>query len=166
MGAEFWSYFVPYQEDIRAALEALRAQEFRAGRFHQPSVVPPGFLGRIFGRQPSKPKPPRTIREAIKIGDTNATGTRSILDMERISDTPGSGALSPLPRDELRRLFGTEQPTREMVEQSEELIERIDRGQGSMLSPTSKESLTGFILPAILLIDDDLAYPFSTANAG
>ena len=33
-------------------------------------------------------------------------------------------------RDELSRLFGTEQPTREMVEQSEELIGRIERGRG------------------------------------
>ena len=128
MGAEFWSYFVPYQEDIRAALEALRDQEFRAGRFWQPPEVHPGFLGRIIGRPPSKPKRPASIREAIKISD--ATGTRSILDMERISDTPASSAVSPVPRDELRRLFGTEQPARAMVEQSEELIEKIDRGQG------------------------------------
>jgi hypothetical protein len=130
MGAEFWSYCVPFQEDVRAALEALREQEFRAGRFYQPAEVQPGFLGRIFGRQPSKPKRPTSIRDAIKIADTNAIGTRSILDMERISDAPASGAVSPVPPDELRRLFGTEQPTREMVEQSEDLIERIDRGQG------------------------------------
>ncbi|HVM63072.1 MAG TPA: hypothetical protein VMV72_19595 [Verrucomicrobiae bacterium] len=130
MGAEFWSYHVPYQADIRAGLEALREQEFRAGRFHQPSLISPGFWGRVFGRQPSKPKPPKSIREAIRIADTNATGTRSILDMERISDAPASGAVSPVPEEELRRLFGTDQPTREMVEQSEELIDRIDRGQG------------------------------------
>jgi hypothetical protein len=130
MGAEFWSYFVPYQEDIRAALETLREQEFRVGRYYQPSEVQPGFFGRIVGRPPSKPKRPTSIREAIKIADTNATGTRSILDMERISDTPASGAVSPVPREELRRLLGTEQPTREMIERSEELLERIGRGQG------------------------------------
>ena len=50
--------------------------------------------------------------------------------MERIADTPSPGTLSPVPPDELQRVFGTEQPTREMVEQSEELIEHIDRGQG------------------------------------
>jgi hypothetical protein len=118
MGARFWSYFVAYQDDVRA------------GRFHQPSVVSPSFLGRIFGRQPSKPPQPISIREAIEIADTNATGTRSILDMERISDAPASGAVSPVPPDELQRIFGTRQPTRRMVEQSEELVERIDRGQG------------------------------------
>ena len=74
MGARFWSYFVPYREDLRAALEALREQEFRAGRFYQPSEVPPGVIGRLLGRPPSKPRPPASIREAIKIADTNATG--------------------------------------------------------------------------------------------
>jgi hypothetical protein len=128
MGARFWSYFVPYQEDVRAALSALREQEFRAGRFYQPPEVQPGFVGRILGRPPSKPRPPTSIREAIKI--SGATGTRSILDMERISHTPDYSAVTPVPPDELRRLLGTDQPSREAVEQSEELIERIDRGQG------------------------------------
>ncbi|MDB6016389.1 MAG: hypothetical protein JWR19_878 [Pedosphaera sp.] len=130
MGARFWSYFVPHQEDIRAALEALREQEFRAGRFWQPSEVQPGFFGRLIGRGPSKPQPPRNIREAIKTADASAIGTRSILDMERISDTPTSSAAWLVPRDELQRLVGTEQPTQKMVKESEELIERIDRGQG------------------------------------
>ena len=130
MGARFWSYFVAYQQDIGAALEALREQEFRAGRFWQPSEVQPGFFGRLLGRPPSKPQPPRGIREAIKIADASAIGTRSILDIERISDTPTSSAAWLVPRDELQRLFGTEQPTRKMVEGSEELTEQIDRGQG------------------------------------
>src|SRR5687767_11184844 len=121
MGAEFWSYFVPYQEDIRAALEALREQEFRAGRFRQPSQIQPGFFGALLGRSPSKPKPPDSIQEAIRIADTDATGTRSILDMERISDSPASGTVTCVPPDDLHRLFGTEQPTRKMVEESDEL---------------------------------------------
>src|SRR6266850_623625 len=110
MGARFWSYFVPYQEDVRAALETLREQEFRAGKFWQPSEVQPGFFGRLLGRPPSKPQPPRSIREAIKIADDSAIGTRSILDMEHISDIPASGSVWVVPPDELRRLLGTEQP--------------------------------------------------------
>jgi hypothetical protein len=130
MGGHFWSHHVPYQEDIRAALEALREQEFRAGRFRLPTQISPGFFGRFLGRKPSKPKPPATIREAIKIAETDATGTRSILDMERISDTPTPATMSPVPREELTRLLGTVQPTREMVENCEELIDAIDRGCG------------------------------------
>ena len=70
----------------------------------------------------------KNIRQAIKLSD--ATGTRSILDMERISATPESSAVSPLPPVDLQALFGTKHPTREMVEGCEELFERIDRGQG------------------------------------
>jgi len=128
MGARFWSYFVPYQEDVRAALDALREQEFLAGRFYQPTEVQPGFFGRIVGRLPSKPKPPASILEARTI--SGATGTRSILDIERISDACDYHAVLLVPRHELRRLLGTEQPTREKVEQCEELVEGVDRGQG------------------------------------
>ena len=130
MGAEFWSHFVPYREDIRTALEELREQEFRAGRFRIPSQIQPGFFGRMFGRHPRKPRPPTTIEEAIRMADTDATGTHSVLDMERISETPASGAVWRLSAEELRCLFGTVEPTRKMVEESEELIDRIDRGQG------------------------------------
>jgi hypothetical protein len=128
MGGHFWSYTVPYQQDIRRALEALREQEFRAGRFWQPDEVQPGFFARLLGRGPSKPRRPASISEALKISD--ATGTRSILDMERVTDTPELGAVSPLRSEELRRLFGTEQPTLEAIEKSDEFIDRLERGQG------------------------------------
>ena len=70
--------------------------------------------------------------KAIEVASTDATGTRSILDMERMSDTPAPAAMSPVPREELTRLLGTPQPTREMVARNceEELIDAIDRGCG------------------------------------
>jgi hypothetical protein len=128
MGGHFWSYSVPYQDDICAALEALREQEFRAGRFWQPAEVQPGFFGRLLGRGSSKPRRPASIREALKISDT--TGTRSILDMDRVTDTPELGAVSPLRPQTLRELFGTEQPTLDAIEKSDEFIDRLERGQG------------------------------------
>jgi hypothetical protein len=128
MGGHFWAYTVPYQQDIRRALEALREQEFRAGRFWQPDEVQPGFFGPLLGRGPSKPRRPVSIAEALKISD--ATGTRSILDMERVTDTPELGAVSPLRPEDLRQLFGTERPTLEAIEKSDEFIDRLDRGQG------------------------------------
>ena len=128
MGGHFWSYHVPYQENLNRALQALREVEFKAERFWQPSEVPPGFFGRLFGRSPSKPQRPASIREALKISD--ATGTRSILDMERISDTPDYGAVCRLGSDQLQELFGTDQPTKEAVERSDDLIESLERGQG------------------------------------
>jgi hypothetical protein len=128
MGAEFWSYTVPFREDIQSALEALRKREFVAGRFWQPSEVEPGFFGRLLGRPPSKPKQPASIKEAIKISD--ATGTRSILDIERISPTPDFGTVSPLSPEDLQRFFGTTQPTHDIIERSEEFIDSLERGQG------------------------------------
>ena len=128
MGGHFWSYSVPWQPDIQSALEALREREFRAGRFWQPSLVEPGFFGRLLGRPPSKPKPPATIQEALKAA--HATGTRSILDMERISQTPALGAISPLLPEDLQRFFGTTQPAREIIERSDEFIDSLERGQG------------------------------------
>ena len=128
MGGHFWSYTVPFEEDIQSALEKLREQEFRAGRFWQPSEVQPGFFGRLLGRPPSKPKPPATIQDAIKI--STYTGTRSILDMERVSQTPDFGTVSPVSPEDLQRFFGTTQPTQEIIERSDEFIDSLERGQG------------------------------------
>ena len=128
MGGHFWSYTVPFQEDISSVLQTLREREFRAGKFWQPSEVEPGFFGRLLGRPPTKPKPPATIQEALKI--SSYTGTRSILDMERISAAPDLGAISPVPPDDLQRFFGTTQPAQETIERSDEFIDSLERGQG------------------------------------
>ena len=50
--------------------------------------------------------------------------------MERISDTPDFGAVTPLQKEELLELFGTDKPTREMLEANDDLFEPIERGQG------------------------------------
>ncbi|AUT02719.1 hypothetical protein CLI64_21245 [Nostoc sp. CENA543] len=67
-------------------------------------------------------------------------GTSSILDMQEISLFPQAGAVSPVPENELIELFGTDQPTREMVvsilieeadqEAWETFWESINRGEG------------------------------------
>ena len=62
--------------------------------------------------------------------DADADGTRSILDLERVSDEPDFGSVTPLSDEDLQDLFGTNKPTREMIEESDELFETIDRGQG------------------------------------
>lgn len=110
MGAEAWDYFVPYQDDIQAALEQLREREFRAGRFN--------------GRESN----PTTIEEAREAGD--ADGTRSILDIDRIGDEPDFGVVVPLSSEQLMDFFGTEQPTHAMVEKNLDFYEDIERGQG------------------------------------
>jgi hypothetical protein len=125
MGAHPYFYFVKYQSDIDAALQELRAREFEAGRYNP--VIP--FLEFPLG--PNSPAPGAqhsSIDEAME--DSDADGTRSILDLDHISDEPDFSAVTPVPPDELERLFGTDQPTHEMIEDNGELFENIERGQG------------------------------------
>ena len=125
MGGHAWFYFVDYEPDINAALQKLREREFRAGRYN-PVVWFPEF--------PVKPDSPApgaghdTIEEALE--DADADGTRSILDMMRVSDSPDYFAVAPLPEEDLVAHFGTDKPTREMIEKADELFDQLERGQG------------------------------------
>lgn len=49
----------------------------------------------------------------------SAEGTDSILDMAHIAPEPASGTIVPMPLGELVRLFGTDQPSRRMIEDAE-----------------------------------------------
>lgn len=110
MGAEPWEYFVPYEPDIRTALDKLRKREFAAGRFRGSDANP------------------ATIEEAVE--NMEADGTGSILDISQVTDSPDYCAVTPLPRETLLELYGTEQPTREMIEDNMDFYEQIERGQG------------------------------------
>ena len=130
MGGEPYYYFVKYKTDIDTALQELRDREFKAGRYNP--VIPNLFL--LFPIRPDSPAPgPKhdSIQEALE--STGADGTRSILDIDHISDEPDYSAAAPLPPEELERLFGTQQPTAEMirrgVEETGELFEILERGQ-------------------------------------
>jgi hypothetical protein len=130
MGGEAWSYFVPYREDIAGALEDLRRREFEAGRY----------------RKPVGPHPPATsIVEAVRACD--ASGTGSILDMIGIADAPRPpgfrledafesdvdpmfSMVAPLAPEQLIELFGTERPSRAMIEDNDAYYDLIDRGLG------------------------------------
>jgi hypothetical protein len=113
-------YFTPYQKDTNASLQDLRQREFEAGRYnpamymHDPSLsmfnfqFPPDSSSIALGaRHPS-------IEEAIEAGD--ASGTGSILDIQKTSDHPDFLASSPLSTEWLIRFFGTDKPNRELVE--------------------------------------------------
>lgn len=110
MGAEPWDYFVPYEPDLRAALEKLRQREFRAGRYR------------------GSEEDPATIEEAIE--NMAEDGTGSILDMMSVGETPDFCTVAPMPPEVQRQLFGTDKPTRQMIERNYDFYEDIDRGQG------------------------------------
>jgi hypothetical protein len=125
VGGHPWFYFVEYEPDIDAALQKLRRREFEAGRYN-PAVDFPEFPVTPESSAPGAQHD--SIEEAME--DSDADGTRSILDMERVSDEPDFNAVAPLPRETLLELFGTDRPTREMIDGSDELYEVLERGQG------------------------------------
>lgn len=125
MGGHPWFYFVDYEPDVNVALEKLREREFQAGRYNPVIDFPE------FPITPASPAPGRghdSIEEAFE--ESDADGTRSILDMMQVSDTPDFNAVSHLPKEDLLDLFGTDKPTHEMIEESDELYEKLERGQG------------------------------------
>jgi hypothetical protein len=125
MGAHPYWYVVKYRTDVGAVLQELRDREFRAGRYN-PVIR---FLDFPVG--PTSPAPGArhaTFAEAFR--DAGADGTRSIIDLERVSEEPELGAVTALGDDAMQDLFGTTRPTREMVEQNEDLWEDLERGQG------------------------------------
>jgi hypothetical protein len=89
MGGHPWWYLVPYEEDVLKSLEALRQREFKAGRYNPAEDFPkfPVDLGHAPGCKHS------SIDEARD--DADADGTRSILDVSRISPAPDYDAVAP-----------------------------------------------------------------------
>jgi hypothetical protein len=125
MGAHPYWYVVKHRTDVAAALQELRDREFRAGRYN-PVIR---FLDFPIG--PNSPAPgARHATFAAAFQASGADGTRSIIDLERVSEQPELGAVTALGDEALQDLFGTTRPTREMVEENEDLWEDLERGQG------------------------------------
>ena len=124
MGSEPYWYYAKYQTDVETTLQALRRQEFEAGRYN-PVMAFISFP--ITGDTPAPGSQHSSIEEAMEAA--GASGTRSILDMFRTSTISYDAADAseqdgadlfcttfPVTSDELARLFDTEQPTHQMVE--------------------------------------------------
>ena len=123
MGGEPYWYFVKHQQDVQKALDELREREFKAGRYNP--AMP--FLD--FPVDPTAPSPGAqhdSIEEAFEEAD--ADGTRSILDIQSVADEPDYCVATPLAKSVLQSLYGTHQPTRQMVEQNMDFLEDVDRG--------------------------------------
>lgn len=125
MGGHPWFYFVGYEPAINAALQKLREREFKAGRYN-PVIDFPDFP--VTPQSPAPGAAHDSIEEVFEEAD--ADGTRSILDMMSVSPTPDYGVVTPAPEATLISLFGTDKPTREMIEENDELFDELERGQG------------------------------------
>jgi hypothetical protein len=117
---------VPYDQDVRRALEDLRRREFEAGRYYPVvrlmysadpylSFVHPG---------------PRHSSAAQAVAEAGELGTRSILDIHDVTPEPAVGAAAPLGERTLREVFDSPRPSRTTVEEHvAELLEDIGPGQ-------------------------------------
>jgi hypothetical protein len=110
MGASGWEYVVPYQQDLGAALDALRRTVFEAGDYLKPS-----YYGDVF----DLPDPAilEDLVEQEQYGEFMGTsGTHSIIDVLTVipADSAGNdfGAIRPLTDAECAELFGAAQPAR------------------------------------------------------
>jgi hypothetical protein len=103
MGGEPWMYFVPYQPDVSKALEELRLQEFAAGRYYP--AADDLWSAMPIGPNAPSPGPSHTsIEAAMKAAGED--GTKSILDMMRVSREPDYFAVSPMDKEALVDFFG------------------------------------------------------------
>jgi hypothetical protein len=122
MGSQGYYYAVPYDDDVNRALQSLRQQEFEAGRYN-PAVPFPELEA---ASTPSPGKQHSSIQEALD--ESEADGTRSILDIERIATKPGLGVAVPLAEGKIRKLYGTDKPSRSMATKNLDIFREIKRG--------------------------------------
>ena len=136
MGASSWHYTTPFNDDPNVALQQLRKQVFESGRYGDPFITV--NVGQQLKGMPITIRliviaaklfynvtqllswvgrgcrSPRSIEEAIALA--GESGTHSILDIERCSQSPDFGVAWKFQLANIRRLYGTEQPSFEDVE--------------------------------------------------
>ncbi|MEU1617547.1 hypothetical protein ABZ479_09620 [Streptomyces sp. NPDC005722] len=111
MGASEWDYYVPYQEDMNAALQQLRHEVFEAGDYYW---VNGGDWRPEAEREPR----PQSLEELWADELVQEAGTHSILDIFRVvgpDDTPDYNTVEPVTTEEARNLLGSGKLTRAHV---------------------------------------------------
>src|SRR5262245_29258664 len=109
MGGWPYQYIVPFQDDVQAALDALRADVFARGEY--------------YGAQAR----PRSMKEAV--ARSGESGTRSILDIDRVSTVSDYRRAAPLTAGEVEKYFGGALPTVRMIEECDDLWQDLERGK-------------------------------------
>jgi hypothetical protein len=129
MGSSPYSYLVPYQPNFQRALDELRAREFDQGRYNPVMPYPPELVDETTPPGPGRQH--ETIEDALC--ETDADGSRSILDIERVGTEADFGVARRLTEEELQAHFGTTTPTREQVLEVMP-TEDIERGEAVCLT--------------------------------
>jgi hypothetical protein len=134
MGANPYWYFVPYEADLVAALQKLRAREFQSGRYNP---VTPFQKFPIDLSAPTLGAQHGSIEDVMDAAEED--GTRSILDIAQLASEPLDGSRMPyftafpLANPDMEELFGTLHPTRKLVETNTRMWDRIERGSAIYL---------------------------------
>jgi hypothetical protein len=131
MGASGWEYVVPYQEDLAAALEALRQRVFDEGDYLKPSFYDEYGIYNV--PDPTSLEELNQERYEQFMGES---GTHSIIDVFAVapvdSDPEEFGTITPLSEEEYIGLFGVARPSRgeyDAVADSEELHDYVTGGR-------------------------------------
>jgi hypothetical protein len=93
MGATSWHCFTPYDPDASAAFRRLRQEVFDSGQYSTTA---------------------ESIDHLLELAGEN--GTHSILDITHLAARLDFAAAAPMLSSDLRRFFGTDQPTHEQAE--------------------------------------------------
>ena len=109
MGASNWEYVVPHQQDLAAALDALRRQVFASGDY-----LKPDYYDEVFEGLP-EPGSVDDLEQEQFWEFMGTSGTHSVIDVQRIVsvDFAGEefGTIRPLSEAESADLFGTTRPS-------------------------------------------------------
>jgi hypothetical protein len=103
LGASGWSYYVPYQPNLQAALQELRQRLFQTGDYWW--AVPYEF-GKTAADFPNRPQ---TEEELWAEEIVQESGTHSILDMSNVvtdNETPDYGTVQPVTEAEAIERLG------------------------------------------------------------
>jgi hypothetical protein len=113
MGGHPYQYVVAYDDDLQGALDRLRRDVFERGDYH------------------GAERRPKTPEQALE--RAGETGTPSILDILTVREQPDYSCAAPLTPDELTRYFGTDRPSVQAVEASDDFWEDLERGKARCL---------------------------------
>lgn len=142
MGASEWQYFMPYQPNIQKAFETLQRLIFEGGHYywrgykyddihilvlanqlcHELSLSIEEIerlVEPLYEKLRQNPTPlpiPQSIEELREQNAEN--GTHSILDIRCVSETQGGPVAAPLSPAQLTAYFGTDKPTRTMIDKA------------------------------------------------